>query len=381
MIDKKQTKQAIKKNEEQIREILDRVVVFAALLTPDGKVLEANKAVLEKTGLKFEDALGKSFCNVSWWSYSDQVREQLCEAIRKAAAGESSRYDIDMRMAGGRFITVDFCLQPMFDESGKVIYLVPSAYDITERKQFEREREKLIIELEKQKAELEQFTLTISHDLKSPLITIKGFLTMLEQDIAKGELQRANADITRILNAADKMRILLDNLLKLSRIGRVVNPSQNVPLKDIVHDALDLVTGRIAKKTVRVEVTSELPHISVDRHRMIEVFQNLIDNAVKYMGNEPNPHIEIGARYDNGETVCYIRDNGIGIAPRYQERIFGLFDKLDQQSDGTGLGLAVVRRIIDVHGGRIWVESQGIGQGASFCFTVPTQKYVADYEK
>ncbi|MCK4883055.1 MAG: GHKL domain-containing protein, partial [Candidatus Omnitrophica bacterium] len=239
----------------------------------------------------------------------------------------------------------------------------------------------LIIELEKQKAELEQFTLTISHDLKSPLITIKGFLTMLEQDIAKGELQRANADITRILNAADKMRILLDNLLKLSRIGRVVNPSQNVPLKDIVHDALDLVAGRIAKKKVRVEVTTELPHVYVDRHRMIEVFQNLIDNAVKYMGDEPNPHIEIGARYDNGETVCYIRDNGIGIAPRYQERIFGLFDKLDQQSDGTGLGLAVVRRIIDVHGGRIWVESQGIGQGASFCFTVPTQKDVANYEK
>ena len=381
MNDRKQTKEAIKKNEEQIREILDRIVVFAALLTPDGTVLEANKAVLEKTGLKFEDTLGKSFCDVSWWSYSDTVQQQLCGAIRKAAAGESSRYDIDMRMAGGRFITVDFCLQPMFDESGKVIYLVPSAYDITERKQFEREREKLIVELEKQKAELEQFTLTISHDLKSPLITIKGFLTMLKQDIAKGELQRANTDILRVLNAADKMGLLLDDLLKLSRIGRVINPSQNVPLKDIVHDALDLVAGRIAKRKVSIEVAPKLPRVYVDRRRMLEVFQNLIDNAVKYMGDEPNPHIEIGVRYDNGETVCYIQDNGIGIAPRYQERIFGLFDKLDQQSDGTGLGLAVAKRIIEVHGGRIWVESQGIGQGASFCFTVPTPKDTADHKK
>ncbi|NQU20134.1 MAG: GHKL domain-containing protein, partial [Candidatus Nealsonbacteria bacterium] len=110
--------------------------------------------------------------------------------------------------------------------------------------------------------------------------------------------------------------------------------------------------------------------VFADRRRLLEVLQNLIDNAVKYMGDQPRPRIEIGSRRDGNETVCYVRDNGIGIDPRYGERIFGLFDQLDQSIDGTGIGLALARRIIEIHGGRIWVESDGLGHGSTFCFTV-----------
>jgi signal transduction histidine kinase len=102
----------------------------------------------------------------------------------------------------------------------------------------------------------------------------------------------------------------------------------------------------------------------------VEVVQNLVDNACKFIGEQPQPHIEIGARQDEAEMVFYVRDNGIGIEPQYHYKIFGLFEKLDPTSDGTGVGLALVKRIVETHGGRIWVESEGIGQGSTFCFTL-----------
>jgi signal transduction histidine kinase len=105
--------------------------------------------------------------------------------------------------------------------------------------------------------------------------------------------------------------------------------------------------------------------------RLVEVFQNLIDNAIKFMGDQPAPRIEIGARTDDGEIRCYVRDNGIGILPDYHRRVFDLFDRLDLGVDGTGIGLALVKRIVEVHGGRVWVESQGEGQGSTFWFTIP----------
>ena len=117
----------------------------------------------------------------------------------------------------------------------------------------------------------------------------------------------------------------------------------------------------------------ELPVVLGDRVRLTEVFQNLIANAVKYMGDQTNPRIEIGSRSDEAEVVCFVRDNGMGIDPRYHEKVFGLFERLDASNEGTGIGLALVKRIIEVHGGRVWVESEGRGQGSTFLFTLPWQ--------
>ena len=105
--------------------------------------------------------------------------------------------------------------------------------------------------------------------------------------------------------------------------------------------------------------------------RLLEVYQNLVENAVKFMGDQPAPRIEIGAHQNGEEVVCYVQDNGIGIDPRFHEKVFGLFDRLDQQVEGTGIGLALVKRIVEVHGGRIWVESTGEGHGSTFYFSFP----------
>jgi PAS domain S-box-containing protein len=243
-------------------------------------------------------------------------------------------------------------------------------HDITAQVQAAQERETLIKELEAKNAELERFTYTVSHDLKAPLITIGGFLGFLEKDAQAGNLERVKADVARISEAATKMQRLLNELLELSRIGRLMHPPQTVSFEMIAREAVELTHGRIRERGVQVEISPNLPVVHGDRARLVEVMQNLVDNACKFMGNQPQPHLEIGVAEAEGQPVFFVRDNGIGIDPPYHERIFGLFDKLDPQTEGTGIGLTLVERIIEVHGGKIWVESEGLGKGTTFYFTL-----------
>ncbi len=161
----------------------------------------------------------------------------------------------------------------------------------------------------------------------------------------------------------------MKDLLELSRIGRAVNPSENVSLEQVAHEASELVSGQARAREVSISISPDLPIIFGDRLRFLEVFQNLLDNAVKYMGDQSEPRVEIGSRCDGGETVCFIRDNGIGINARHHNKVFGLFDQLDLSQEGSGIGLSLVKRIIEIHGGRIWIESDGQAHGSTFCFT------------
>ena len=229
---------------------------------------------------------------------------------------------------------------------------------------------RLIEELEAKNAEMEQFAYTVSHDLKSPLITIQGFLGLLEKDFIEKDPERLHGDLEQIRFAAEKMHRLLDELLELSRVGRLVDRPVAVPLNDIAAEALDLVAGRITDAQVRVAVEENMPSVMVDRARLVQVMQNLVENSVKFMGDQDAPQVDIGALTENGEVICSITDNGVGIDPRYHEKIFGLFERLETYGEGTGIGLALVKRIVEVHGGRVWVESQGEDFGATFRFAL-----------
>jgi PAS domain S-box-containing protein len=235
------------------------------------------------------------------------------------------------------------------------------------------QRQELITELESKNAELERFTYTVSHDLKSPLVTITGFLGYIEQDLTKGNFERIKGNMSRIANAAQKMQELLNDLLELSRIGRLMNEPEAIPFGEIVNEAIDRVHGRLDEIDGTLEVQRDLPVVYCDRVRLVEVVQNLIDNAVKYRNPNRLSRIEIGTNGldEKDHTIFFVRDNGIGIEPQYHDRIFGLFNKLDSTSDGTGIGLSLVKRIIEVHNGRIWVESQS-GHGSTFFFTLPS---------
>ncbi len=228
-------------------------------------------------------------------------------------------------------------------------------------------------ELRRKNEELERFTFTVSHDLRSPLVTISAFLDYLEKDMAAGNAERIAKHMGFIRNAAKRMHGLLSELLKLSRIGRQVNPPEEIRLQEVVKEALELVAGRIAQRGASIVVAETPVVLRGDRVRVREVFQNLIDNAVKYMGTQASPRIEIGCRERDGATAFFVKDNGMGIDPRHVHKLFGMFEKLHPDSEGNGMGLALSKRIVEFHGGRVWVESEGLGSGTTFYFTLGAQ--------
>ncbi len=252
--------------------------------------------------------------------------------------------------------------------------LIFTAIDVTDQIQAKIDRESLIKQLENQNAELEQFTYTVSHDLKSPIITIEGFMGLIERHpIIKGNLE-IEVLITRVRNATKKMALLMEGLLELSRVGRLINPPVKSDLRHLIDEAVELVSGRIAKNNIAIRIEDNLPDVYVDHERIVMVLMNLIDNSAKAVANVDNPQIHIGKKVIDCQTVFFIKDNGIGIESQYFDRIFGLFNKLNAQACGTGVGLTLVKRIIEFHGGHIWVESGGINKGCTFFFTLPLVK-------
>jgi PAS domain S-box-containing protein len=370
--DRKRIENELRLSEERYR-LVSSVIsdyTFSSVLDEHGqlKLNWVTGAFENITGYSMEE-----FVDRGGWLTTVHPDDQEQDALDMARLRDNQRVVSEVRIihkdGSARWVRV--YAHPAWDpERELLVGIYGAVQDISEHKAAEAERELLIGELEARNAELERFTYTVSHDLKSPLITIGGFLGFLEKDALSGNVERLQADIQRIKDAADKMRNLLDDLLELSRIGRLMNPPRQVAYAEIVDEALALVGGRLSERGVSVEVAPNLPNVYGDRARLVEVLQNLLDNACKFMGEQPRPRIEIGLCAQGVEQLFFVRDNGIGIDPRYHQQVFGLFEKLEPDGEGTGIGLALVKRIVEVHGGRIWVESEGVGKGATFYFTL-----------
>ena len=360
-----------KRAEYEYRALFDNSPVGIYRSSVDGKMIQANWALTRLNGYESKADFLERVLDISTEWYVDPGRRQIFQK-ELDELGQVTNFESEIyRHKTRERIWISENAHVVRDSRGRVLYYEGTVEDITPHKQAQEEKEKLIAELTSKNAELERFTYTVSHDLKSPLVTMKGFLGYLEQDMITGNVERLKADIQRIANAVEKMQELLSDVLELSRIGRFINPPEDVPFEDLVHEAIEAVQGQIQKYNVTVQIQPNLPIVSADKQRLIEVLQNLLDNAAKYIGSQPHPHIEIGQRGgENGNLIFYVKDNGIGIPPEHYERIFGLFNKLDAKAEGTGVGLALVKRIIEIHGGRIWVESE-VGKGSAFFFTLP----------
>jgi signal transduction histidine kinase len=274
-----------------------------------------------------------------------------------------------MKKDGSRVVV--FSSHALVRKPGRPTEIFCIDIDITGLKRAEEAREYLMDELARKNVELDRFTYTVSHDLRSPLMSIRGFLSLLEADLKTGDFTRVKTDVIHISDSAEKLELLITTLLALSRSGRTVDTPVRIPFTDLAREAAGLLEVTLRTRGVTLVIPDDMPVIYGDRQRLLQVMVNLIDNAVKFMGGQDKPRIEAGLRSDTGTRVFFVRDNGSGIRKENLPKVFGLFERFNPDVPGTGIGLATVKRIIEAHGGKIWVESEGEGMGTTVCFTLP----------
>lgn len=251
-------------------------------------------------------------------------------------------------------------------------------HEVRERKSAEdallinkKKLEALLSELSDKNTELETFVYTVSHDLKTPIVTIEGFIGALKEDFGDRLSEDAKTYLNYMSDASQKMEDLINDLLELSRIGRVTEKKEDLLFAVIVEEALNILKPRLQEKGIEVQIQKDLPVVFGNKKRYVQVMENLLSNAVKYIGQDnQTPRIEVGTQKQNSQDVFFVRDNGIGIEERYFDKIFQVFQRLPaakKHGEGTGIGLAIVKRIIELNGGKIWLKSEP-GKGSTFFF-------------
>jgi len=361
--EQKRLETELRKGGETLRKLyaaVDQSPTVVIITDRDGTIEFVNPRFCLTSGYSSEEVMGLN-PRIQKGDTPDEVYRDLWATISDGAVWEG---DFHNRRKDGRLYWEHAIISPIRNEFGVITHFMAIKEDITERKLAAEE-------LQRKNAEIEQFLYIVSHDLRSPLVTVKTFLGYLENDMAGSNTERVSQDLQYIHGAADKMELLLNDLLKISRIGRVETIPARVSLREVLSEVMDTMAGIISERKVEIRGPESDLILFVDRSHLSHIWQNLIENAIKYCHDESIPRIELGAQQSGGETLFFARDNGIGIDPKYHAKIFGIFEKLDHKSSGTGLGLSMIQRIVEKYGGRVWVESEGNNTGACFYFTLP----------
>jgi PAS domain S-box-containing protein len=265
-----------------------------------------------------------------------------------------------------------------YDNAGKVSFMTGAVVDITERKKADKALEKLnkdlelaVLNLGRSNKELQDFAYVVSHDLKAPLRGIKTLASWMSTDYADKLDQNGKEQMRLLVSRVDRMHNLIDGVLQYSRVGRVKENKVQINLNEFISEVIDMVAP---PENISIMVENELPVVECERTRMTQVFQNLLSNAVKYM-DKPQGQVRIGCIEEDGFWKFSVADNGPGIEEKYFEKIFQMFQTLAPRDDveSTGVGLTVAKKIVELYGGKIWVESK-VGQGSTFIFTLPKQE-------
>jgi PAS domain S-box-containing protein len=371
--ERKHAEEVLNEQERSYRTLAENLlgIVYRVHVREDGRMQFFNAMVTVMTGYTPEELVRGEICSIDPLILPED-RERVITEV-DAAIRENRPFRIEYRLThkdGSLRSFVDRG-QPVFDNAG-LVCIDGIILDITESKRAEEQCGRLMNELARKNAELDRFTYTVSHDLKSPLITIRSYLSLLENDLESGDSVRVKTDIAWISEAAEKLESLITTLLALSRSGRAVDIPVQVPFTDLAREAARLLDAPLRDRSVTLVIPDNLPEVSGDPCRLLQVMTNLIDNAVKFMGDQDEPRVEIGVRDNDGIPVFFIMDNGMGFNKENLPKVFGLYERFNPDIPGSGIGLATVKRIIEAHGGKIWVESEGVGKGVTFRFTLPS---------
>ena len=343
----------------------------------DGRITLVNPASERLLGTSAAEALGRPYMEVIHLPPGKDYA--LAQTLRDGQGLTS--YPQDVLDAAGKLRTYLISTAALTDADGRRAGGLEVVVDVTEQTQISRELAARTAALEAKTAEQDTFLYTVSHDLKAPLVSIQGMAQLLTEEAGPRLAEDDRFYLSRITENVRHLSALLEDLLTLSRIGRVDTEVSAVSLAEIAEGAQQDLAVQLESRSVKLTIESSMPSVAANPNRLREAFVNLIDNAIKYTPAERNPEIRIGARAFGSDSVeCWIEDNGVGINPEQRERVFGLFARLPDgkalHANGTGVGLAVVARIIQSSGGRIWIEDGSMG-GTSFHMTLPAVPWEA----
>ncbi|MCK4752517.1 MAG: PAS domain-containing protein [Planctomycetes bacterium] len=266
---------------------------------------------------------------------------------------------------------VEVVVSPIFDQDGEIVQVIEACHDITERKRAEEKQGQLLEKIKSINGELKDFAYVVSHDLKAPLRGVSTITNWLAADYADKLDENGKEQLELLLSRVERMHNLIDGVLQYSRVGSRQEEKVPIELNELIPEVIDTIAP---SEDIEITIENQLPEITFGRTRITQVFQNLISNAVKYM-DKPQGQIKINCVEEEGFWKFSVADNGPGIEEKYFERIFKMFQTLiaKDEFESTGVGLTVVKKIVEMYGGRIWVEST-LGEGSTFYFTLPKQE-------
>ena len=360
----KERTKALQQAEGALRAFMDAIPESAFLIEAEGSILSANSTFAQRLDLAVDELPGRNLYDLIDVDTRAAMRRYTREVLR---TGVPTRFT-DQR--GTRII--DNLVYPVYDSDGRVSGLAVMGFDITERKEAEEALAQKAQELARSNAELEQFAYVASHDLQEPLRMVSSFTQLLSERYHGRLDEKADQYIGFAVEGATYMQSLIDDLLSFSRVTSRAKPFQPTDCSLVLQKALANLRVAVAESHAEIKA-GPLPRVMADESQLVQLLLNLIGNGIKFHGQHP-PLIEISAELQQREWVFSVKDNGIGIDPRYFERIFVIFQRLHSKHSaypGTGIGLAICKKVVERHGGRIWVDSAP-GAGASFFFSLPS---------
>ncbi len=366
----------LQESEEKFRSAMLYAATGMAIFTPDGKWLQVNRAICDILGYSEEELLATDFRQLTF--PEDLPQDEIYVSKFSSREIESTQYEKRFVHKNGSLVWVHVSASLVWSESGEPLYYIAHFQDITPRKKTDQVLLKYMHELEISNQELDDFAYIASHDLKEPLRGLYNHASFLIEDYKDKLDEDGVKRLNRLSYLAEKLEGLVNDLLYFARLGRAEMSIQEADPNTIITEIEQLLEPMLKAKNTNITIPEPLPRITCDKTRITEVFRNLITNAMKY-NDKKDPLIEVGflkkIEVPEGaeKDVFYVRDNGIGIAPQFHHEIFRIFRRLNRADGigdmGTGSGLTFVKKIVERHGGQVWLDSVP-GEGTTFYFNL-----------
>lgn len=371
----REERERLRESEKHLRMLIDGVRDAGLVeLDAQGRIRTWNSGSQRMMGYTADEIIGRHYEML--FTPEDRANKIPAQLLRKA--WENDGYQAEgwrIRKDGSR-VWADVAVRALHGPGGSILGYCKITRDISERRRSEEALARANLELKDRNTELEQLVYSISHDLKSPLVTFQGFLGYARRDIESKRVDRLDGFLNTLDEAAQRMRRTIDDLLEFARIGRESVPKQWVSVEAVVDAYLAFHEQEIREKGIAVEIARPLAPVWGYPARVAQALENLLDNAFRHGCQGTGGRVEVGAQARRGDVRVFVRDHGPGVPLDQHERIFGLFQRLNRDVQGTGIGLTIVRRVATIHGGTAWVESSP-GQGATFWISFPSIEHAS----